>query len=543
VIGGKIAKRISDCDNIIVGREIMDMANQHSLANQPETAKRGGDYDLSWSLAQSDLLRLMVDTVTDYAILWLDTEGHIRSWNPGAERIKGYKAEEIVGRHFSVFYEKAAVDAQVPEAELLIARQEGRFEDEGWRVRKDGSLFWANVVITALRDGRGILVGYAKVTRDLTERRRSEHELAEANRMVTSVLESTSDCVVQVDRNWSILYKNARAKERFPDCKLNGNFWDCYPELRESDAGRALLGGMEQRREAQIELDLIAGNQCYSVSAYPNNDGLSLFLHDITREKMLAQELKKEQIMREKRIETLSHLAGGLTHEISNPLAIIHAVANDLQLAAADGASVSSPEIVKACDQIVRTSDRAMAILRGLKAFSRDASRDPMVSASIEAIVRSSVEMQMGRFERHRIELRLAVQPGIPAILCREVQIGQIVTNLINNAFDSINSGNCEERWVAVRLSVVVDYVCMDVTDSGPGVPEHIRARLMQPFFTTKESSGGTGIGLSLSRGIAQDHGGDLIFSEIDERPCFRLLLPIPHPPSASNDTRSEVTQ
>jgi PAS domain S-box-containing protein len=122
------------------------------------------------------LYRRLVETVSDYAILVLDPEGHVTSWNAGAERIKGYTADEIIGRHFSHFYPQEAVDRGWPEEELRRATEEGRFEDEGWRVRKDGSRFWANVVITTLRDDAGRLVGFTKVTRDLTARRETEEQ-------------------------------------------------------------------------------------------------------------------------------------------------------------------------------------------------------------------------------------------------------------------------------------------------------------------------------------------------------------------------------
>ena len=122
------------------------------------------------------LYRLLVESVTDYAIFVLDDTGVIRSWNPGAQRLKGYSEHEIVGKHFSIFYPPEALETGKPEWELKIAMSDGRVEDEGWRVRKDGSRFWANVVITALRDDNGELIGFAKITRDLTERRNAEEQ-------------------------------------------------------------------------------------------------------------------------------------------------------------------------------------------------------------------------------------------------------------------------------------------------------------------------------------------------------------------------------
>jgi PAS domain S-box-containing protein len=132
--------------------------------------------------ADADLYRLLVETVRDYAIFALDPTGHVASWNEGARRIKGYERDEIIGKHFSIFYPPDRIAARWPEHELEVAAREGRFEDEGWRVRKDGSQFWANVVITALRNPDGELVGFAKVTRDLTERREAELRAVEAAR-------------------------------------------------------------------------------------------------------------------------------------------------------------------------------------------------------------------------------------------------------------------------------------------------------------------------------------------------------------------------
>src|SRR5579862_5919880 len=127
----------------------------------------------------SDQFRLMVEGVLDYGIFMLDTEGHIATWNAGAERIKGYQESDIIGKHFSIFYPEGDVRSGKPEWDLDVARQQGRFEDEGWRLRKDGSKFWANVIITAIRDhDDGHLMGYGKVTRDFTERKEQEERLA-----------------------------------------------------------------------------------------------------------------------------------------------------------------------------------------------------------------------------------------------------------------------------------------------------------------------------------------------------------------------------
>ncbi|HEX8868450.1 MAG TPA: PAS domain S-box protein, partial [Lentzea sp.] len=139
---------------------------------------------------ESELFRLLVQGVRDYGIFMLDPGGHVVSWNTGAERIKGWAAEEIIGRHFSTFYPPEDVRAGKPEWELRVAKAEGALEDEGWRVRKDGTRFWANVIITALYDDTGELRGFGKVTRDMTERRRAEQQLTDRRRLLAHLVEA-----------------------------------------------------------------------------------------------------------------------------------------------------------------------------------------------------------------------------------------------------------------------------------------------------------------------------------------------------------------
>jgi PAS domain S-box-containing protein len=147
------------------------------------------------TLQESELLQMLVESLRDYAIIMLDSQGKVISWNPAAGRLKGWRAEEIIGQHFSKFYPTEDVANGKTEMELRVAAQEGRFEDEGWRVRKDGSRFWANVVITALKDRQGRLRGFGKVTRDLTERRNAEEKI---RRQAEEIIEMAAVPVVQV---------------------------------------------------------------------------------------------------------------------------------------------------------------------------------------------------------------------------------------------------------------------------------------------------------------------------------------------------------
>src|SRR5215213_3651024 len=183
--------------------------------------------------------RLLVEGVKDYAIFMLDAEGYVNTWNEGARRIKGYDSEEILGEHFSVFYTSQDIEREHPEEELRIAEADGSYEEEGLRVRKDGSTFWASVLITALRDEEGELRGFAKVTRDITtrkeaeERERSLLQKQVALKSATATLESSSDAFYAVDRDWCFTYVNGKAEELWERSReelLGKNVWEEFPE-------------------------------------------------------------------------------------------------------------------------------------------------------------------------------------------------------------------------------------------------------------------------------------------------------------------------
>jgi signal transduction histidine kinase len=374
------------------------------------------------------------------------------------------------------------------------------------------------------------------------ERQKAAQEIASAYARLNTVLECTSDGVATIGLDWTILYGNQKALGSLPEISLGRSYWECFPTLVGTSTEGYLRKAMEQRVEVKFEAHYEPYDQWFFARCFPTEEGISIFFANITEEKAMHEQLELERLLREKRIEALSHMAGGLAHEISNPLAIIHGRASDLRMKAEGDAPVDAAAVREMCDGIVRTSDRAIRILRGLRGFGREAIKDPMEQVSILEIVEPCLELQEARFERHGVELLVELANDLPPLCCRETQVGQILTNLLNNAFDAVVQGKVEERWVRLRVLAVERHVYFDVSDSGPGIEEHLKLHLMKPFFTTKEFGLGTGIGLSLSRAIAQDHGGTLVLLSGTERTCFRLALPVEVRPDSGVESVNEVT-
>ncbi len=238
--------------------------------------------------------RLLVEGVKDYAIFMLDPEGRVATWNEGARRIKGYRAEEILGEHFSVFYTDEDVERRYPDEELRVAAAEGSYEDEGPRVRKDGSTFRANVVITALRDDTGVLRGFAKVTRDMTERKEAaerERKLAQeraARDQAAEILESISDAFFAVDGAWRFTYVNREAEEIWdiPREELVGkNVWEKFPDWADSEFSLRAERAMEERSATAFETASLVPGAWIAVRIYPSRTGLSVYFQDATGRK------------------------------------------------------------------------------------------------------------------------------------------------------------------------------------------------------------------------------------------------------------------
>ena len=473
------------------------------------------------------LFRLLAASNLSVGFALLNAHGVFIAWNPGAVRMEGFAEAELLGRPYSAIFTEAEIEYGEPERRLSLARDSGPFEEEGWRTRKDGSRYWAMVTITVLQRAGQASMGYLQITRDLSERRAQIATLRTSYDQLSSMMDATSDGVLQISHDWRILYGNKRAEELITDFEIGAPFWDSFPSIIGTPIADNLIRCMEERVTVIYENHFVPTNLWFRARAYPTQEGIGLFFTDITTEKTMQNKLALEQILREKRIAALSQMAGGLAHEINNPLAIIHARASDLLMSAEGDGVLPAATVREACGSIVETSDRATRVLRALQGFAREAANDPMLPVSTEEILHRCIDLLEPRFLRHGVEFCVDLEPHLPPVVCRETQIRQIVTNLLNNALDAIEQADSAVRWVSLEASQQQGQLCIQVMDSGPGIEDQFRAHLMDPFFTAKQRGLGLGVGLSLSRTIAQEHGGSLTLVEGARKTCFRLILPL----------------
>ena len=478
--------------------------------------------------------RVLFSTLKDYAIIMLDAEGTVVTWNAGAEQMKGYGAEEIIGRSFTSFYQIEDVRQGRPQRELELATTTGHFEDENWRLRKDGSPFWANVAITALRDSNARLLGFLKITRDLAKQKLAED-------MFRAVIETTADAIVVTDSQGKITLVNAQTEKLlgYQRAELTGLEVELLMPVRfrgKLPRPRAELAANPQTRVVGAALDLYAlrkdGSEVpveISRGPFETDDGVFVtsVIRDMTDRKRLEADIDttRMQMIASARLSALGTMAGGIAHEINNPLAVIHALASDLSELAEQG-DVGPKDVLQSARRIRQYAERIGKIVKSLRFLARDGEKDPLAEASISEIVEHAIDLCKERFRGYSVDLLTGpIDPGI-RIACREVQISQLLVNLLQNAFDAALE-QTGEKWVRLEVAVRDTNAIVSVIDSGKGVPPELKEQIMVPFFTTKPVGKGTGLGLSLSKQIAEEHGGTLEMSESGGHTCFSLCLPI----------------
>ncbi|TDV33775.1 PAS/PAC sensor hybrid histidine kinase [Paraburkholderia caballeronis] len=466
------------------------------------------------TLATERRFEALVQPIEDYAIFLLDPTGHVLTWNAGAQRIKGYEAHEIIGQHFSLFYTPDAVQRGWPDHELEQAALHGRFKDEGWRVRKDGGTFWANVVITALRERDGTLSGFAKITRDLTAERRQMEALRLSEERFRLLVESVSDhAIFMLDPNGFVVSWNSGAtnlKGYRPAEIVGQHFSAFYPpedvasgkperELKAAAAqGRCLHEGWRVRKDGSMFWAAVTLTAVHD--GHGRLNGFAKVTRDMTESRRNA-ELERSS-------EQMKQFLAMLAHELRNPLAPVRNAIAMMQLA-----DDVSPDIARARDLIDRQIGHLTRLVDDLldvgritsgKIELRDARLDlrDVVTRAVEAA------QPFTAARRQRIDVQM---PTAPIMMTGdETRLMQVLQNLLHNASKFSPDGG----QVAVDVTPGARAVQIQVRDHGRG----IRAEALETIFGlfSQDSvipglnDGGLGIGLMLCRSLVELHGGTI---------------------------------
>ncbi|WCM48785.1 PAS domain S-box protein [Pseudomonas sp. WJP1] len=490
-------------------------------------------------------LRLLIDAVVDYAIYMIDPDGIVTSWNAGARRFKGYEETEILGQHFSRFYTEEDRRAGLPQRALDTAMREGRFEGEGWRVRKDGTHFWCHVVIDPIYDPAGTLLGFAKITRDLTDRKMAEETLKQSEQQFRLLVQSVTDYAIYMlapdgrVTNWNLGAQ--RIKGYLPEEVIGRHFSMFYtPEDQAAGfpdraletakrEGRFENKGWRVRKDgtrflAHVVVDPIWGDTGTLL-------GFAKITRDITEATQAQQALEqtREALFQAQKMQAIGQLSGGIAHDFNNLLTVILGNLEIVRKRLAD-----DPKIIRLLDNATQGALRGVSLTQRMLAFARKQELKsepvelPVLVQGISGLLRSSLGPSV------ELETRFPVQ--IEPVMADVNQLELAVLNLATNARDAMPNGGkivisaCAETVADQSPSTTLKgrYVCLSITDTGEGMDEATLASAMDPFFTTKGLGKGTGLGLSMVHGFIEQLGGRFILkSQKNQGTTAELWLPV----------------
>ncbi|WP_422016468.1 PAS domain S-box protein [Reyranella sp.] len=471
--------------------------------------------------------RLLVEGVLDYAIYMLDPAGNVVSWNSGAERFKGYTAQEIIGSHFSRFYGEEDRRDGLPARALDIALREGSFENEGWRVRKDGTRFWAHVVMDPIRGPDGMLLGFVKVTRDLTKRRAAEQQLHRSQEEFRLLVQSVTDYgIYMLDPEGNVATWNAGAQriKGYTEEEIVGQHFSRFYTEEDRAAGapqRALATALHEGRfESEAWRVRKDGTRFWaSIVIDPVREpdgtlrGFAKITRDISerREALVQLERAREALFQSQKMEAIGQLTGGVAHDFNN---LLTAVIGSLELVRKR--LPPDEKNLLLIDNAMQAARRGAALTQRMLAFARRQELDPEL-ASVAALVSGMTTL----FD-HTLGPSMVLDVDCPASLAPvRVDVNQLemaLLNLVVNARDAMPGGGtiaitARELAAGPASSFPLPagrYVRLSVRDQGHGMDATTLVRATEPFFTTKGVGKGTGLGLSMVHGLAEQLGGCL---------------------------------
>jgi PAS domain S-box-containing protein len=511
------------------------MSPANALSFSAKDAVNAKSIDPRLALQSENIFRQLVGSISEYAILLLTPEGNIASWNLGAERLKQYKPGEIIGKHFSIFYPEADVARDKPAMELREAAAQGRFEDEGWRIRKDGSRFWANVVITAVRDDQGHLIGFGKITRDLSDRR-------EAELRYRQLVEGVTDyAIFSLDPHGNVTSWNSgaeRIKGYTPD-EIIGKHFSKFYTREDAEAGlpQKVLETAQSTGHYEGEGWRVrkGGVRFWSsVVVTPLRDengellGFSKITRDISDRKRLldkiqehAEELEFRIAERERTNAELESFSYSVSHDLRAPL---RAIEGFTDIVLTDFGNELSPPVVEHLQQVVKAAGRMNRLVQDLLDYSRltrielPPSRVKVITAINEAC--AQIEEGLRKKVTVSADSQLFVSAHAPTLR-------QILLNLINNGLKFYPAGKAPHVEIAAKREG--SRVVISVRDEGIGIAPQHQERIFEVFerLHTIADFPGTGIGLAIvKRGIERMGGTVALESAPGKGSTFYIALP-----------------
>jgi PAS domain S-box-containing protein len=495
-------------------------------------------------LSEEERFQLLVTSITDYAIYMLNPEGFVSSWNAGAERFKGYAAHEIIGQHFSLFYTEEDRRSGKPARALQTAREHGKFEDEGWRVRRDGTRFWASVVVDPIRNPTGELIGFAKITRDITERKATEDALRESEDRFRLLVQSVTDYAIYMISPTGVITNWNPGAERIKGYKreeiVGSNFAVFYTEedrakgMPAQTLATATAEGRFEQESWRVRRD---GTRFWAhvvVDAIRDETGKLLgfakVTRDITERKQAAEALDRANaaLFQLQKMEAIGQLTGGVAHDFNNLLSVISSSVEVL------ATRIQNYADKKVLDAVRRAVERGALMTQQLLSFAR---QQPLMveNYDLNAVI-NGFEPVLRRAGNSSIEMEIRSAQDCATVLLDAARFEAALLNLVVNARDAMPDGGKLE--VAVE-NVHLDagevgnltpgsYVRVSVADTGTGMPPAVVARAFEPFFTTKEIGKGTGLGLSQVYGFIAQSGGDVVIdSEEGVGTTISMYLPV----------------
>jgi PAS domain S-box-containing protein len=485
---------------------------------------------------------LLVRSIADYAIYMLDPEGFVVSWNTGAQQAKQYEPHEIIGQHFSRFFIEEDRRGGLPQRALQEAREHGRFESEGWRLRKDGSRFWALAVLDAIRDDNGQLIGFAKITRDMTDRKLAQERLVQSERQFRMLVEGVVDyAIYMLDPNGIITNWNVGA-ERIKQYKAHEIIGQHFSKFFTDEDRRAGLPArvlhtalVEGRFESEGWRVRKSGERFWAnavIDAIRDDNGTLIGFAKITRditerrEAQLALQKAQEHLAQSQKMDALGQLTGGIAHDFNNLLMVVSGHAQAMRRRTTD------PRNAAALDAIELAASRGANLTRQLLGFSRRQHLDP-VAVNLHTRVNALKELLASSL-RGDVNLVIDIAADVWPILVDQGELELTLLNLSLNARDAMPEGG---RMTVAARNVVLsktielplqgDFVALSVSDTGTGIAPDILPRIFEPFFTTKEIGKGTGLGLSQVYGFAQQSGGRvMVTSDVGLGTTITLYIP-----------------